>query len=100
MAKIYSIDKDIIKDEDIDIDNNKEIESEEECPFCSTVREVLKDILGSNDYDEQFGILHSVMNQVQEIGFQEGYVGSLRNQSKMLDEIADDMDEGLYEDDD
>ncbi len=81
-------------------DDNKdevETETEEDCPFCSTVRDVLEDIMDSDDYDEQFGILHSVINQVREIGYHEGYVSSLRNQANTLEKIADDLDDDFYD---
>ena len=78
--------------------DNKE-EKEEDCPFCSTVKKVLEDILKSTDYDEQFGILHSVINKIREIGYQEGHVDCLRNQAEILDEMADELDNEFFGED-
>jgi hypothetical protein len=67
------------------------IMSDENCPFCEMVEDVLMAIESTDSWQTKFDILHSVMTQVKDFGYKHGYTAALVEQIDSMNELVEDV---------
>jgi thioredoxin-related protein len=65
--------------------------SEELCPFCEMIKAVLRDMESTDNYQRKFDILHSVVDQVKEFGYKDGYTTALMEQIESMNGLVEDI---------